>query len=222
MFIIFIIKSKWVRNMAAKTEKKNFTEFLRKYKLFIFAGLVLVGLIIMIMLIYVLTYANNKPKAFKSDSKVKITNKSDYFTLTLYASKIDWNKSMTIEASLSNFNRANLKDVSITYELHSNWTSKGDYTSDSAHKFNSGNVIYKTTSSETSYEASATLTFPNAYPIKVLPFVKVKHPTLFAKVSYKRKLPATQSGDPGYSSEEYVYYSFSFSDYVDTTKTVFN
>lgn len=220
MFIIFIIKSKWVRTMAEKTEKLNFTEFLRKYKLFIFAGLILVGLIIMIFLIYILTYVNNKPKAFRNDKNVKITNKSDYFTFNCYASKIKWDGSITLVAEVGEVKTTSqIRDVTVTFELHNNWTSKGDYTNDSEHKINSGNAITK--SSTGFFTAEAQINFPTTYPIKALPFVKVSHPIVYAKVSYVRKLPDTSKGDAGYSETEYAYYAFSFSEYA-TDNTVFS
>ena len=69
----------------AKTEKIN---NILKHKRIIFFSLVLFGLVLLIVLIYVLTYVNNKPKPFSTDEKVKITNKSDCFDFNIEAVKI--------------------------------------------------------------------------------------------------------------------------------------
>lgn len=192
---------------------------LLKHKRIIIVSLVLIGLFLMILLTYVLTYVNNKPKPFKDDGKVKISNKCDYFTLDVVAEKISFDGTkpqMDLRADMSNV-KATLTNVSIQFEVNNYWTSKGNTTSSST-SFNSGNKITPTTT--TTYNASTTLNLNIVYPIKVMPLVRVKHPTIFAKVTYERKLPDSMNGEGG-KVNEVVYYRFTYSDYC-TNDTTFN
>lgn len=177
----------------------------------------------MIFLTYILTYANNKPKAFKDDKNVKIVKKCDYFDFDCYASEISFQKGngktqyIKLVSEISNTTQK-ISNVTVKYEIHNNWTSKGDYTSDSDHKFNSGNDIPKTTTT-TFQSATASINLTNPYPIKVLPLVRVKNPTVYAKVTYTRKLPDSMAGE-GKTVTESVYFSFTYSKYVDGRTTI--
>ena len=192
-----------------------------KHKRLIILGLIFIGFIVMVFLVYLLTYTNNKPKAFVDDKNVKITNKCDYFDFNIKTEHVKWkNGSTTGEIKCQGeFNNVSqtLTDVSVKFEIHNNWTDKGDYTSDSEHKVNDGKSI--TSSTTTYYSANATIKLNIDYPIKVLPLVKVKKPTLYAKVTYTRKKPDSIKGS-GDTITESVYYRFSFNQYVDNDTDV--
>ena len=198
---------------------KNTLNGIMKHKRIIVIGLLALGLIVLIMLTYILTYANNKPKPFKDDTNVKITNKCEYFTLTVVADSIKLNDKSNSKSSielravikeLKSTDVAKISDAKITFEAHTNWTTKTDATGSST-SFNSGNTL--TPGSE--WNATSTLNLGINYPVKVMPLVKVKKPTIYAKVSYKRLSTATNQ-----TFEETVYYKFTYSQYV-TSNTVF-
>lgn len=199
------------------SEKK--VSSLLKHKRIIIASLLLIGLIVMIFLTYLLTYINNKPKPFKDDKNVKIVSKNNYFTLDVVAEKISFKgdkPKIELRADLSNI-KSTLSNVKIEYEVNNYWTSKGNATGSST-SFNNGNKINPTTT--TTYNATSTINLNITYPISVLPLVKVKHPTIFAKISYDRKLPDSMAGEGGTVSE-ISYYRFTYSDYC-TNDTTFN
>ena len=201
----------------AKAEKIN--NFL-KHKRIIFCSLIFIGLIVMIFLIYILTYANNKPKPFKDDENVKITNKCDYFTFKCVAKTMDINNksnpTMEIDSEISNITTT-VKNVHVYYEVHNNWTSAGYYKDSNGKEIESGNALTPTTTK--TYIETTTLSLPTAYPIKALPLVRVKHPILYAKITFDRKLPDSSNGQTAYRTET-VYYKITYSTYVDNT-TVF-
>lgn len=95
----------------------------------------------MIFLTYIMTYASNKPKAFKNDTideETTVVKKNDYFKFNCRASSMSINKDsgyIELVGEISNVTQT-ISSVSVKYEIHNNWTSKGSYTSDSEHKFN--------------------------------------------------------------------------------------
>ena len=179
----------------------------------------------MILLTYILTYASNKPKGFKDDKldeNVTVVKKCDYFKFECVADEINLKKDnsyIKLIGEISNVTQT-ITDVSVKFEVHNNWTKKGSYTSDSDHKINSGNNITPTT--KTTYETTSTkISLNTKYPIKVLPLIRVNSPIVFAKVSYSRKVPDSMNGKGGYV-QEVVYYRFTYSDYVSTSRTTIN
>ena len=197
-----------------------------KHKRLIIIGLVLIGLIVMIILTYILTYTSNLPKAFKEDKankELNIVKKCDYFKFDCVATDIHLTKDskspyIKVVGEISNVTET-ITNVTVKFEMHNKWTSKDSYTSDSDHKFNSGNPISATTTS-TFESTSANMTLTNSYPLKVLPLVRVKSPIIYAKVTYTRKLPDSAKGKGG-NITEVVFYTFTYNDYV-TSRTVFN
>ena len=198
---------------------KNTINGIMKHKRIIVIGLLALGLIALIMLTYILTYVNNKPKPFKDDKNVKITNKCDYFTLNVVAESIklkDANGgkgSIELRATIKELKStdvAKISDASVTFEAHTNWTTKTDVIG-SKTSFNSGNTL--TPGSE--WNASSTLNLGLNYPVKVMPLVKVKKPIIYAKVSYKRLSTVTNQ-----TYEENVYYKFTYSQYYVDGVTV--
>lgn len=202
--------------------EKKINKFL-KHKRLIIIGLILIGLMVMIFLTYIMTYASNKPKAFKNDTideETTVVKKNDYFKFNCRASSMSINKDsgyIELVGEISNVTQT-ISSVSVKYEIHNNWTSKGSYTSDSEHKFNSGNTIPVTNTS--TFPVTTKINLKVKYPINVLPLVRVKHPIVYAKVSYSRKLPDTTKGKGG-TVNEVCYYTFTYSDYVNGN-TVFN
>lgn len=203
--------------------EKKINSFL-KHKRLIFIGLILIGLLVMILLTYVLTYTTNKPKGFKDDKldeHVTVVKKCDYFKFNCVAEEIGLakdNSYLKLVGEISNVTNT-ISDVTVTFEVHNNWTKKGAYTSDSEHKINSGNKIKPTTT--TTYSTTSTkISLNTKYPIKVLPLVRVNNPIVFAKVSYSRELPESMAGKGSYV-QEVVYYSFTYNEYV-SSRTVIN
>ena len=200
--------------------EKRINNFL-KHKRLIVIGLVIIGLFIMVILTYVLTYATNRPKAFKDDKRDKDVKKC--FDFNLYASEVSLKKVtgksqyLKLTSEITNVTET-IFDVSVKYELHSNWTSKGDYTPSSDYKFNSGDTITKGTKSIFP-STSATINLNNPYPIKVLPLVRVKAPTVYAKVTYSRKLSDDMYGK-GETVTESVYFTYTYSQYVSNRTTI--
>ena len=165
----------------------------------------------MVMLVYILTYANNKPKPFSSDTNVKIVKQCDYFDFTAVADEIDLktNKKLKVKGKITNV-QTKLTDVKVTFEVHTNWTTKTDVTGSEC-KFNEGKAINPSTTTET-YSTQSSLDLKVTYPVKVMPLVKVKKPILYAKVTYTRETPATTISDRGTVTET-VYYKISYSTY---------
>ena len=199
---------------------KKINGFLKHKRIIIFS-LVAIGLLLMIFLTYILTYANNKPKPFSDDDNVKVVKKCEYFDFNCVADEISLGKTSYIKVfgEIRNVTQT-LSDVEVTFEVRNNWTSKGEYTSDSAHKIASGEIIHPTKSSEEAKVSATTkLSLNTVYPIKVLPLVKVSKPIIYAKVKYSRKLPDSREGKGGFV-EEIVYLKFTYNDYVTSSTTV--
>jgi len=198
---------------------KNKINGFMKHKRLIIIGLIAVGFILLIFLTYILTYANNKPKPFKEDKHVKFTNKCNYFTFTVEADSIKLQDKNTgkgqieITGKISSVQNGNsISNVTVTYELHTNWTTKTEVTGKSA-KFNDGNKL--TPGVQNGYTASTTFDLGINYPVKVLPLVKVKSPTIYAKVTFTRKNVNDES------IQETIYYKFTYSQYyVDGHTTI--
>ena len=156
------------------------------------------------------------------DENVTVVKKCDYFKFECVADEINLKKDnsyIKLIGEISNVTQT-ITDVSVKFEVHNNWTKKGSYTSDSDHKINSGNNITPTT--KTTYETTSTkISLNTKYPIKVLPLIRVNSPIVFAKVSYSRKVPDSMNGKGGYV-QEVVYYRFTYSDYVSTSRTTIN
>ena len=197
------------------SKKESINNFL-KHKRLIIVSLLAIGFIVLILLIYVLTYANNKPKPFASDSNVKITNKCDYFTFSVVAEEIDLKgssdgkPSLDVKGKITNLSEK-ITNVTVSYEVHTNWTTKTDFTSSNSTNFNSGNALTPSTTSEY-YSDLYTLNLSAKYPVKVMPLVRVKKPTLYAKVTYTRNKPDSMHGEGGTVTES-VYYKLSYNDY---------
>ena len=203
--------------------KKETINNVLKHKRIIIISLVLIGLIIMIMLVYILTYANNKPKYFTSDSNVKITNKCEYFDFTCVAEEIDLKGQNTssspqikLKGKISN-TKEKVSDVKVTFEVHTNWTTKTDVTGSEV-SFNDGKALPISTTTDY-YTSNTTLSLKVAYPVKVMPLVRVKKPTIYAKVTYTRPTPASAKADAGTVTET-VYYKIAYSTYCTDTTTV--
>ncbi len=199
--------------------KKETINNVMKHKRIIIFSLIIIGLIILIMLVYILTYANNKPKAFTSDKNVKITNKCDYFDFTAVADEISLkeNPKIKLKGKISNVDTDyKISEVNVTFEVHTNWTNKTDVTDSSSYKFNDGKTLTNHTSDY--YSTSCTLNLKQSYPVKVMPLVKVNKPTVYAKVSYTRTTPASAVDPDGGKVTETVYYKICYNDlfYADT------
>lgn len=186
-----------------------------KHKRIIIIGLLALGLIILIMLTYILTYASNKPKPFSKDTNVKFTNKCEYFDLDLEAETVclkstSQDKSnIQFRATIKNL-KTKLTDTKISFEVHSHWTTKTEVTETSLTSFNNGGTL--TTSSEWTVEPKVSLNVN--YPVRVLPLVSVKKPTIYAKVTYTRISVSNEK------ITESVYYKLTYSQYVNKN-TVF-
>ena len=177
----------------------------------------------MIMLIYILTYANNKPKPFAKDSKVKITNKCDYFDFTVEATTIQLkaagstNAQIEYRGKISNV-KEKVSNVKMSVEIHTNWTTKTDVSASEA-SF-SKDTLTPTSSSEDSYFTSEkTVNLGVSYPYKVMPLVRVKKPTMYVKVTFDRTKPSSMHGEGGTVTET-VYYKIAYSTYCTNTTTV--
>ena len=197
------------------SKKETFNSIIKHKRTIIFS-LIALGLIILIMLIYVLTYANNKPKAFKSDSNVKIKNKCEYFDLQIVAEEISLKSDpyLKLKGIITNVKKeAKISNVTITFEAHTNWTSKTDATSSSEYSFYDKKTLIDPKSEYPSDVCKLSLNM--AYPVTVLPLVKVKHPTVYAKVSYTRATPATTINPSGGTTTEVVYYKVCYNDLFD-------
>lgn len=199
---------------------KNKINGFMKHKRIIIIGLLAVGFIFLILLVYILTYVNNKPKPFSGDANVKITNKCDDFTLSVVAESIKLNDksngkgNIELRATIRELKStgvARISDARITFEAHSNWTTKTDISGSSV-SFNNGNTL--TPGSE--WSATSTLNLGINYPVKVMPLVKVKSPIIYAKVNYTRT-PNSQSIA---STQETVYYKLTYNQYYVDGVTV--
>ena len=195
------------------SKKETVNNFL-KHKRLIIISLLAIGLIVMIMLIYILTYANNKPKPFANDSKVKITNKCDYFDFTVEAVTIqlkDPNSNggkIECRGKITNV-KEKVSNVKMSVEVHTNWTTKTDVSAKDA----SFSTTTLTPSSSSEYLTSnTTLSLGVNYPYKVLPLVRVKKPTMYVKVTFNRTTPSSMRGG-GETVTETVYYKIPYSQY---------
>lgn len=203
--------------------KKESINKLLKHKRIIIVSLLAIGLIVMIMLIYILTYANNKPKPFSNDKNVKITNKCEYFDFTVFAEEldlkgVDGKPSMDVKGKITNL-KEKISDVKVAFEVHSNWTTKTDV-SESSVSFNSGKTLNPTTTTIDSYYSDkSSIGLLVSYPVKVLPLVRVKNPTVYAKVTYTRTKPDSMHGEGGTVTES-VYYKIGFNEYCVKDITV--
>lgn len=211
------IKFKWVRIMANKEKINNFL----KHKRLIIISLVAIGFIVLVFLVYLLTYVNNKPKPFASDSNVKITNKCEYFDFTVVADEIDLDGSnnsskptMSVKGQFTNV-KEKLTNVTCTFEVHTNWTTKTDTTASDASV--SGTLTPSTTSEY--YTDKATISLLEKYPFRVMPLVKVNKPTLYVKITYTRQKPETITGETGTVTET-VYYKLGYSNYYKDGITI--
>ena len=204
--------------------KKESINKLLKHKRIIIISLLAIGLIIMIMLIYILTYANNKPKPFSSDKNVKITNKCEYFDFTVLAEELDFKgsdgkPSMDVKGKISNL-KEKISDVKVSFEVHTNWTTKTDVTDSSTVSFSSGKTLNPTsTTIDSHYSDKQSISLLVSYPVKVIPLVRVKNPTIYAKVTYTRTKPDSMHGEGGTVTES-VYYKIGFNEYCDDIITV--
>ena len=198
---------------------KNKINGFMKHKRLIIIGLLAIGFILLIFLTYLLTYVNNKPKPFKDDKNVKITNKCNYFTFSIEADTINLNDKnkgkgeIEITGKVSNIQNGNsISNVTVNYELHTNWTSKTETNSQTA-TFNNGNKL--TPGIQNGYTTNTVFNLEVNYPIKVLPLVKVKAPIIYAKVTFTRKNVNDES------IQETIYYKFTYSQYyVDGHTTI--
>ena len=203
--------------------KKESINKVLKHKRIIIVSLLAIGLIVMIMLIYILTYANNKPKPFSDDKNVKITNKCEYFDFTVFAEEldlkgIDGKPNMDVKGKITNL-KEKISDVKVSFEVHTNWTTKTDVTESSV-SFNSGKTLNPTTTTIDSYYSDkSSIGLLVSYPVKVLPLVRVKNPTVYAKVTYTRTKPDSMHGEGGTVTES-VYYKICFSEYCVDDITV--
>ena len=204
------------------SKKENINNIL-KHKRIIIVSLLAIGLIILIMLIYILTYANNKPKPFSNDKNVKITNKCEYFNFTVFAEELDFKgtdgkPSMDVKGKITDL-KEKISDVKVTYEVHTNWTTKTDVSATSAN-FSSGNTLNPTsTTIDSYYSDKLTLNLQVNYPVNVIPLVRIKNPTIYAKVTFNRTKPNSMYGE-GETVTETVYYKFSFNEYYDKDITI--
>ena len=194
------------------SKKESINNFL-KHKRLIIISLVAIGLIVMIMLVYILTYTTNKPKAFTKDTNVKIKNKCDYFDFSVVADEVDLKgndgkPNLILKGKISNL-KDNISNASVTFEVHTNWTTKTDVSNTSSVSFNSGKTI--TANTDETYSTQSTVNLSVSYPVKVIPLVRVKTPTVYAKVTFDRKTPEDMKGNIETVTET-VYYKFSYND----------
>lgn len=204
--------------MANKAKANN----ILKHKRIIICSLLALGLIVLVALIYILTYANNKPKPFKDDSNVKISKNCKYFDFSLEAKKISFkgsNPKISLYAEISGIKERDVfRDVKVSYEAANNWTDKGSATS-TDNSFNSGEDLRHSTLTS-SYINETDLSLNQQYPIKVMPLVKVKHPIIYVKLTFMRKTNDSMQGSGSFVNEV-VYLKYTYSDYC-TNNTSFN
>ncbi len=194
-----------------------------KHKRILFLGFILVGFIVLIFLVYILTYANNKPKPFKEDKGVKITNKCKYFKFNVVADTIQLKANgstvPTIECrgKITELSEK-ISNVTMALEVHTNWTTKTDVTGSSAVSFKDGGKLNP--GQNEYYSNTSTLKLGVNYPVRTLPLVTISKPTIYAKVTYTRTTPASSIGD-GEEVTETVYYKVTYSHYyVDGVTTL--
>lgn len=211
MFVNIIIKFIWVSYMSKKDTVNN----IMKHKRLIIISLLAAGIILMILLVYILTYVNNKPKPFASDSNVKITNKCDYFDFTVEAVTIQLKESskgandaqIKYRGTITNV-KEKVSNVKLSVEIHTNWTTKTDNTGSEA----SFTTTTLNNSTSTYHTSDTTIKLGNGYPVKVMPLVRVKKPTIYAKVTFDVATPASMHGESGTETLT-VYYKIPYSQY---------
>lgn len=190
-----------------------------KHKRVIIFSLLAMGFIILIICIYALTYIDNKPVVFDNkDAKIISPEKIKLFDMEVTATGITYKNgesdgTIKYYAEITNLSE-NLNNVSVEFNLNTNW--KNTLTKGSTYKFNSGNTLKTSVLSYPTSTASTSLKYK--YPIRVLPFVKIKNPSIYAKVTYTR----TASFIPDELKTETIYVVYNFSDYYDKTITVIN
>ena len=106
---------------------------------------------------------------------VKITNKCNDFKLSVVAESIQLNNKkdgkgkIELRATITELKSSDIAKISnanVTFEAHSNWTTKTDAFGSSS-SFNSGNTL--TPGSE--WNVSSTLNLGTNYPVKVIPLI---------------------------------------------------
>ncbi len=194
-----------------------------KHKRILFFGFILVGFIVLIFLIYILTYANNKPKPFKEDKGVKITNKCKHFKFNLVADtiqlKANGSSTPTIECrgKITSLGEK-ISNVTLSLEVHTNWTTKTDVSGGNNVSFNNGNKLNP--GQNEYYSDTSKIKLGVNYPVRTLPLVTISKPTIYAKITYTRTTPESSAGG-GEEVTETVYYKFSYSQYyVDGVTTL--
>lgn len=191
-----------------------------KHKRIIIIGLVFIGFIVMIFSMYILTYVNNKPVIFGSKDN-KISKKCEYFDFNILTSSITYKSgsstgSIKCKGVISNLD-TDITNVSAQFELHTNWTKDTDYTSSTTYSFNSGNKLKEDTTTQYLTDKEVSLQLNCDYPKKVLPFVKVKQPTIYVKLTYTRLKPTTLSEA---DRTETIYLKIPFSEYCSSSTII--
>ena len=189
----------------------KFRRFIRHKKL-IFAFLYLIILpIIVISLVYGITYFKNRPVVFndKNATILKYDETKDFrvklnVSLVKNATKTSDGK-ITLTATIDKIQK-DISDVNIYFELDNNWKST-KVTNDTPLTIKSGSTLSK---GQEYTSTTKNLTFKNIYPIKPLWFVELEAPDIYIKVTYKIK--ATDK-------EKKVYVRYTFDDYY-SNKTV--
>lgn len=193
--------------------KSKINDFM-KHKRLIIIGLILIGFLILIITFYMLTFINNKPVLF-GDKKNKVSKSSKYFDFTVIASEIKLkndsvNGSIKCSGVISNL-KEDIKNVSVEFEVHTNWTNETDYANTKTFKIESGNTLKSSTTTQYVSD-TCTLQIDDDYPYKVkgVPFVKINHPTIYAKVTYTRVKPTSLSEE---DRTETLYFKIPYSEY---------
>lgn len=98
--------------------------------------------------------------------------------------------------TVSNF-KTNVSSLKIKYDLGSDWAAVSATSAD--HKINNGNKILS--ASDPKYTSTHIITCNTVFPLKSVPLVSVKNPTIYVRVSYE-----VDSKIPGQTTENRTVY----------------
>lgn len=194
---------------------RNFFNTLVKYRILVIFSSLLIGFIILVVLIFVLTYVNNKPVVFKNeDAKVLKPKNLELFDVNVNVIELKPKKENadgTIKYSIELTNlKEDIKNVNVETQLNTNWVNT--LTEGSSYKFEKGGTLYKNNPAYVISNASSTIRYD--YPIKVLPFVKVSNPNIYLKITYTKVSPTILSDE---QKTETVYVVYEWDDYFTST-----
>lgn len=210
-----VIKVKTFRNKV--NTKNKFIQFIYRFRKFVIIGAFLLFILITIPTAYIVEFNKTKVTPFSGSSYKSLSSASkiddfDYdFYCTYYAEPTDEEEShdLTFSATASNFIEGyTIQSLKMTVAIgNSHWTN--NYLAGSS-------KTIKASATSSSSAATVTYTLSNyeySYPKTEWLFVKVKHPTVWVLLEYKK----TKDGN----STSYSYLlTYSYSKWFKNGKTV--